>query len=621
MSSKKQKWSTKDLVNKWQRKLPKDVQRSLPWDVLDVLASGLSDDTKLPREVFKECIRTRDISGLFQITKSLDVTLYTSADLLLQDRLAVELFKKYNFPNSPFNKREKAKLRFYAAENDCREANHRILRGIGLSTEVNGVIHEAIKMIDSILGAFSVDEMSANARFGPGSTLCVKGDKTSAYFKYACQNPSVSTEAFPYAEALFEYDPQWKALMVGIHPFDVVGPFSPMEGGVELQVCDHNKVTFVPKNAETERSIGIENYFGVFFQLGVGAMIRRRLKRVGIDLNSQLRNQALARKGSIDGKTATVDKVTASDCLATEAVRLLVMPSWFDHLDRLRSKTYVMEDRKPVPYFKFSSMGNGFTFELETLIFYACAMASCRQLGVDSSDVSVFGDDVIIPVEALALYEQTCNYLGFRFNEEKSFSKGQFRESCGEDFLGGTRVRPVFCEELRSVRDVANLANRLFELNRSVGTGSRINGMLSRTISLLHQRIPRDVREHIVGPPSEDMDGYIHTTDFSALTASGLVRWNRFLFAWEHPTIRFSATKFSRRDDAAALFIVKGLESNKPLYPCRIEKDYINGLMAIDPFSPCVTDFISEQIPREITGRKIGKYVLGKSLVWSLGDR
>jgi hypothetical protein len=621
-----------DLSKKWGRKFPQHIARSLPWDLLDVLVSGLSADTKLPREVLTECIRTRDISGLFSVASSHDVTAYTSPDLLLQDRLVVELFSKFDFQDSPFNKKERALLRFHEAEERCRETNFRVSRSIGMSNDINRVLHNAIRIIDKVLGEFVPSEMLEYSRFGPGSTLCVKGAYTTEYFKYCGETPSVTPDCALYAEALIATDYQWKAHLYGVHPFDVCGPFSPIKEKEVKSETNYNKVAFVPKNAKTFRSIAIEPYFNVYFQLGVGGMIRRRLfRRAGINLDSQLRNQILAHKGSITGDLATIDFSMASDTISIETVRLLVSDSWFKHLDRLRSKNYMLEKGKPRFYQKFSSMGNGFTFELETLIFYALAIACCEDLGVETKDVSVFGDDVIIPTSAFSLYETVCTYLGFKTNEEKSFASGNFRESCGEDYLGGINVRPVFCKELDTTQHVVSLANRLSALNCAVGFGSRINDMLRNAVCLLHRRIPRDVFKQVVGPPTENVDGYIHTTCIARLAGSDYVRWNHHRQHWEYPTIGFKPTKrkCNSNDTPYAMWILNGLRQTRNPIPkqkrmitghrafSRIQLngkgDVLRQALKLDDVLPP-----DESTERSVTGREVGELTLGQAVFWNL---
>lgn len=616
MSSKT--WSEKDLINKWLRQLSPESSRRLPWDILKTLVDGLSDDSLLPRDTLNDVISTRSISGLFEVAKAFDVTVYTSADLLLQDRLVVDLFSKFEWPDSPFNKREQALLKFAEAEVRCRETNARLRYPCPNDTVENSLIHAIRRNIARWLGDFDPNEMLEFSRFGPGSTLCVSGPFTTEYFKLCEKEPTVSSSAFPYAEALLAYDPKWRAHLMSIHPMDVRGPFSPLMGcEPQLTLTDSNKVTFVPKNAKTERSIAIEPYFNLYFQLGVGGMLRERLfRRCGVNLDSQLRNQQLALKGSLLGELATIDFSMASDTISNSVVELLLPPTWFKHLDRLRTTSYVMNGFTN-RYEKFSSMGNGFTFELETLIFYSIAHACCEYLGVPIEDVNVFGDDVVLPTQVCELFIKLSNYLGFKVNEEKSFWTGPFRESCGEDFLKGVRVRPVFCKELQTIQDVAKLANRLYELNRSVGFGSRLSNSLDNIVSLCHRRIPSDVRSLVVGPPSEDYDGYIHVP-IDSLHESQFARWIPSLFCWQFKSIGFVPTEHVRRDGAAALWVnwstaVRRQAIKSSSTDCALLVR-IFGYKSFD-----LNQFIPKP-PRHITGRKVGKYVLRRRLVWSPDD-
>jgi hypothetical protein len=91
---------------------------------------------------------------------------------------------------------------------------------------------------------------------------------------------------------------------------------------------------------------------------------------------------------------------------------------------------------------KFSSMGNGFTFELETLIFAALAAAvSDLTLG---ENLFVYGDDIIVPTHASSNVLAVLRTFGFTPNTKKTFTSGSFRESCGGDYFLGYDVRSVF---------------------------------------------------------------------------------------------------------------------------------------------------------------------------------
>jgi hypothetical protein len=58
--------------------------------------------------------------------------------------------------------------------------------------------------------------------------------------------------------------------------------------------------------------------------------------------------------------------------------------------------------------------------------------------------VSVFGDDIIIPVDSRELFFSLLEILDFKVNASKSFWTGRFRESCGIDAFDGVDVTPVY---------------------------------------------------------------------------------------------------------------------------------------------------------------------------------
>ena len=89
-------------------------------------------------------------------------------------------------------------------------------------------------------------------------------------------------------------------------------------------------------------------------------------------------------------------------------------------------------------------MGNGFTFPLETLIFWALTASACEG---DVDSVSVYGDDIICPRERADDVIDTLTMCGFKINLEKSFVEGPFRESCGCDYYKGIDIRPFYKKE------------------------------------------------------------------------------------------------------------------------------------------------------------------------------
>lgn len=158
-------------------------------------------------------------------------------------------------------------------------------------------------------------------------------------------------------------------------------------------------------------------------------------------------HRELARKGSRDDTLATIDLSNASDTVSRVLVELLLPRKWHELLCSLRA-THTLVDKKLVRLEKFSSMGNGFTFELETLIYGAIARVCTRIMGGNPHEALAYGDDIIVPKNAAAVTCKLLMFLGFTPNMSKTFQEGLFRESCGGDYFNGTLVRGHYLKEL-----------------------------------------------------------------------------------------------------------------------------------------------------------------------------
>lgn len=209
-----------------------------------------------------------------------------------------------------------------------------------------------------------------------------------------------------------------------------------------LEFRNSSKVRVVPKNAKTDRTICIEPDLNIYVQLGIGSVIREKLRKFGLDLNTQEVNRRLAWQASVDDSLCTMDLSMASDLISREAVWLLLPYRWVNLLHYARTDMYELNG-ETLTFHKWSSMGNGYTFELESLIFYGILLGCCEVGGWDG-EVVAYGDDLIFPKHLLSLVTRTLEFLGFRVNREKTFGKGPFRESCGTDWYMGRNVRPIF---------------------------------------------------------------------------------------------------------------------------------------------------------------------------------
>lgn len=219
-----------------------------------------------------------------------------------------------------------------------------------------------------------------------------------------------------------------------------------------------NTLFTVPKNAEIDRCAAKEPDHNMYLQKEVGGWIRNALKCVGIDLTDQSKNRSLAEKGSREGNLATLDLSSASDSITTSVVYLLLPVDWVCYMDDIRSKETLVDDEWHTNEM-FSSMGNAFTFELETLIFWALVSA-VKRLTHTKGIVSVYGDDIILPSSVARIVTRVFGFFGFIINPKKSYWEGGFRESCGGHYYFGCDITPFYVRgPLTSMRRVIHLAN------------------------------------------------------------------------------------------------------------------------------------------------------------------
>jgi len=182
-----------------------------------------------------------------------------------------------------------------------------------------------------------------------------------------------------------------------------------------------------------------------------------RLKRQGIDLTDQTIQQRRAREGSLHGGFATIDLSSASDTIARQLVRFLLPSEWYSLLSAGCSRSYTYKGEEH--YLEhFSSMGNGFTFPLESAIFW-CLSQSVSSHG----SVTVFGDDIICRTKDVESVIEILQTAGFSVNGKKSHFTGPFRESCGADYLRGIDIRPVYIKESLCDQVLYTLHNFFFE--------------------------------------------------------------------------------------------------------------------------------------------------------------
>lgn len=392
-------------------------------------------------------------------SQRVDPSSFTDPEEFARHYQAAELLRKAEFlPHlSPREKAASAQKSFWDSERVCFSSNKRLYPllhdPVVYGEGVRSMVDRARKYIRRVLGKCPDDVLG---RFGPGSTFSDRGNEITVPHKINNLRPALTSKAWPFLFPFF--GTAWgKAVARG------------KEGAGPI-VVRGNRFTTVPKDSVTDRGICIEPSLNLFYQLPYGAAIKKRLAREGINLyTGQQSHREWARRASINDDFCTIDLSSASDTVCSVLVELLLPRSWFDVLDSLRSPRTLVNDRW-VLLEKFSSMGNGFTFELESLIF-AAIIHALDPSQVSGRDFSVYGDDIIVKKHLGEDLLSALSFFGFIPNRRKTFLSGPFRESCGGDFFLGVDVSPFRLKESWSGPEgwisVANKIRRWSDVNQA----------------------------------------------------------------------------------------------------------------------------------------------------------
>jgi len=398
------------------------------------------------------------------VSSGIDHGSYMDSESFARDYLAVSLLKKYPNFDLGVDTQKVAITSFLESESRCSEINKRIVKPelkstIGLSRE--SYIHTARRKISALLREFDWGDAALHFGFSGGASTRLKRKSGAPYYKYQGKPDTTRNNALA-AIAAIQSIPLWKAEMVlryGVNPRDWVN------------IVDGSRITTVAKSAKTDRCIAIEPDMNMFVQRGIGMLIRQKLRSVGIDLNDQTRNQTLAMEGSRFDSLTTIDLASASDSISLELVRLLLPTDWFDAMCVCRSEVGILPGGLKHPFAKISSMGNGYTFELESLIFWGLSSAVVELLEVSERRIGIYGDDIIVAQDAADTLIDVLGYCGFSTNAEKTFLSGPFRESCGKHYFNGCDVTPFYIKEpVETLNRMFWIVNtlRYFSSNRDV---------------------------------------------------------------------------------------------------------------------------------------------------------
>jgi len=218
------------------------------------------------------------------------------------------------------------------------------------------------------------------------------------------------------------------------------------------------KVVLVPKTAKAPRVIAMEPACMQFMQQGLMHALVARIPKDSYGMvlfRDQTQNQRYALKGSRDGDLATLDLSEASDRVALSVVKGLTknFPVFQEAVLACRSQYAKLPDGSMRRLWKFASMGSALCFPVEAMVFSAIvitAILKARQIPLSRQainslvgEVSVYGDDLVVPVDSIPSVIELLESFGLKVNYNKSFWSGSFRESCGKEYYAATDITPV----------------------------------------------------------------------------------------------------------------------------------------------------------------------------------
>ena len=345
------------------------------------------------------------------------------------------------------------------------------------SFETRTLINDARGIVHSILGKATceLDE----TRFGPGATYALKGNNTHVIAKLE-HVPECTPLAHNYVYRSMIHRPlHVKSYNSG--DFDL--PIKP------LPIVPGDRLSLVKKDIFKPRVMCPQPTGNMLIQLDIAEKLEHRFYRYsGIKLSEQdsIHGQLMHDAWDLFG---TIDLSDASDSISLAFLELVFPPDWYNLIrDVTTRQTYV--DGKWYPNAKAFPQGCGLTFIVETILFYALSCASVRAQGCEHDYrkvVSVYGDDIIVPINSHNGVVKFLTDCGFAVNKSKSFGPlDTFKESCGVDTITGINVRPIYFKKYAANQEgFTLLANSILRVSEFINDERLFDTQLSAAVRIV----------------------------------------------------------------------------------------------------------------------------------------
>jgi hypothetical protein len=224
------------------------------------------------------------------------------------------------------------------------------------------------------------------------------------------------------------------------------------------------KVVLVPKDSRGPRIISCEPLEIQWIQQGLGRAVKAHIERSHltkghVNFTDQSVNARLALEGSKNQQWVTLDMKEASDRVSVWLIAELFrkVPDLLEALLATRSGCTKLPSGQIVRLKKFAPMGSNLCFPVQSVVFYALAVASivCEDRKRNPlrnpraraqkarASVFVYGDDIIVRSKDYHSVMAALPTVGLKFNDSKCCTAGFFRESCGTDAYKGVVVTPL----------------------------------------------------------------------------------------------------------------------------------------------------------------------------------
>lgn len=246
----------------------------------------------------------------------------------------------------------------------------------------------------------------------------------------------------------------WPRSLEPVFPFLMYGKpnirLDPKHSGIPL-TRSVTKVCLVPKDSRGPRLISAEPAAMQYVQQGLWREMETRFQRSSLFSSSvALRDQGKNREHCLrahDQGFATLDLSNASDTISCQLIWFLFggIRDWRRALFHARSTHARLPTGEEIRLYSFAPMGSAVCFPIETIVFWSIAV-SCvswfERIGYSSACrlVSVFGDDIIVPVDSASFVLDILRMIGCEPSPSKCCYMTPFRESCGIETFNGIDV-------------------------------------------------------------------------------------------------------------------------------------------------------------------------------------